>query len=109
VKQSYLVQGKVQGVMFRKTLILAANKRALRAGATNDALDHDTVHFSLEGDSRKIKELEVQLLSLDPLNSWGARAMSLIPLSLFKEIETHEVTTENIENLKFSSGVEFYL
>jgi acylphosphatase len=109
MEQSYSIYGKVQGVMFRKTLILAAGKLELAAGASNDNNDTDCVHFSLAGDSRKIETLEQRLMTLESLNSWGAKATKLIKLKNYKKVKTYEVTTLNIEKLQFTSGVEFYL
>jgi acylphosphatase len=109
MKQSYMVHGKVQGVMFRKTLILAAKNRNLNAGATNDKEDRNCVHFSLEGDKEKIEDIEIKLISLPKLNSWGAKPERLDKVDQYRDVSTYEVTTENINELNFTSGVEFFL
>ncbi|MBT7609184.1 MAG: hypothetical protein HN576_05475 [Bacteriovoracaceae bacterium] len=109
MKQSYMVYGKVQGVMFRKTLILAAKRRGIIAGATNDRQDLNCVHFSLEGKEQDILDIEEKLLSLPELNSWGAKPNKLEKVQNYREISCYEVTTENIGELNFSSGVTFYL
>lgn len=49
--------GKVQNVMFRQTLIRAAAKRGLQAGATNSKKNRNEVLFTLNGDDSKINEI----------------------------------------------------
>ena len=104
-----MARGKVQGVMFRKTLILGAQKRGLKAGATNDPKDENCVHFSVDGEESSIKNLLASMMLLPTLNSWGAKPEHLIPADDFISLEDHQVTTENINQLEFTSGVEFYL
>lgn len=109
MQQSYMVRGKVQGVMFRKTFVLGANKRNLQAGATNDPQDKDLVHVSLEGEGTSMNELMASMMLLPALNSWGAKPVNIVPVENFIPFDQHQVTTDNLESLSFSSGVEFYL
>lgn len=103
------VYGKVQGIMFRQTFIRAAIKRELDAGATNDPNDRNHVTCSMEGDDTAIEELIHDLAQLDKLNSWGAKVDKVERLSDYLNYSSHEVTTENVDEYKWSTGVEFYL
>ncbi|MGB0454302.1 MAG: acylphosphatase [Bacteriovoracaceae bacterium] len=107
--QSFEVRGKVQGVMFRKTLIQAALKRGLEAGATNDKDVPSRVEFTLAGDEGKILELITQLIKGSDLNSWGAKVSELNELESLIDLSNHEVTTENVDEQNFSTGVEFFI
>lgn len=109
MKQSFYVFGKVQGVMFRRTFVLGALKRGLRAGATNDTSDRNKVSCSLEGDEEEILELISDLQSLEELNSWGAKVDRLELQQNFIEIDEHEVHGDNVDDKNWSSGVEFFL
>lgn len=55
--ESYRVWGRVQGVMFRQTLMRGAQRRGLDAGASNDAHDRTAVTLTLCGDPQAIREL----------------------------------------------------
>lgn len=49
--------GQVQRVMFRQTIIRAAQRRGLVAGASNSKSDINEVTFTLSGDNNKIEEI----------------------------------------------------
>ncbi|MCO4794593.1 MAG: acylphosphatase [Bacteriovoracaceae bacterium] len=107
--KSYIVKGKVQGVMFRQTLIRAALNRALEGGATNDPINKNLVRFTLRGDESAILEIITKLTSGDNLNSWGAKVDTLEELGEVLDINVHQVTTHNVDSFNWSGGVEFYL
>ena len=103
------VIGKVQNIMFRQTLIRGLIKRSLVGGATNHKENGDQVTFTISGDPSLIIELIEDLESGKKLNSWGAQVKSLEKFEHVIPIEDHEVTTENVDQIKWSTGVEFYL
>lgn len=107
--KSYKAKGKVQGIMFRQTVIRGAQKRSLQAGATNDPEDENIVRFTLSGDEGKIKEMINKLTAGVEINSWGAKVESLEELSETIPVNDHAVTTSNVDDFKWSPGVEFYL
>lgn len=61
--ESYRVWGRVQGVMFRQTLMRGAQRRGLQAGASNDADDRSAVTLTLAGDPQHVRELVSSLCS----------------------------------------------
>lgn len=108
-RKTFLVKGKVQGIMFRQTVIRGAKKRALKAGATNDPDDRNIVRFTLEGDKAMIQEMVDFMTAGNKLNSWGAQVESLEELMPSYNIHVHEVTTENVDGFNWLKEVEFYL
>eukprot|EP00939_MAST-03C_sp_MAST-3C-sp1_P002916 g2916.t1 len=100
----FIARGTVQGVMFRQTLIRAALKRKLQAGATNRK--DGSVAISLRG-----REVDVEALAKDmrscELNSWGASVASLDTTS--DGIPVHQVTTENVDTFAWDPTVKMYL
>lgn len=105
----YLVAtGKVQGVMFRQTIIRAAEKRKIQAGATNLPSGNE-VAVTLVGDEDLINEIVEGLTSGRPINSWGAFPSQVEVLEQGMELNEHQVTTDNVDDFKWSTGVEFYL
>lgn len=108
VTESFLVHGKVQGIMFRQTFVRALLKRGLLGGATNNKSNQNEVSCSVKGDGDIIKELKEQLLSLESLNSWGAKVEEIVACE-YIPYENCEVTTENVNSKKWTPGVEFYL
>lgn len=109
MKKSFEVFGKVQGIMFRQTLMRSCHRRGIAAGATNDSTNKDRVTFSLDCEEDKIISLCRDLLELEELNSWGAKALSLNELDIFIHFEEHQVTTKNVDDFKWTEGVEFFL
>ncbi|OFZ13020.1 MAG: hypothetical protein A2X86_09360 [Bdellovibrionales bacterium GWA2_49_15] len=107
--KSGIVKGKVQGVMFRQTFIRALLKRQLLGGVSNDPREHDRVSFTIQGDEQKISEVLERLISVVPLNSWGASVTHLELLGAAIPIEQHQVTTANVDNFRWTQSVEFYL
>ena len=103
------VRGTVQNVMFRQTFIRALQKKGLRGGATNNTTDSNEVLFTMEGDRQLILDLENKLKTKEKLNSWGALVEEFQELSEIIPIEEHQVTTENVDNFKWSPNVEMYL
>jgi acylphosphatase len=101
--------GKVQQVMFRQTLIRAAQKRSLRAGASNDKQDKELVHFTMSGDNAKIDEMIAFMRSGKELNSWGAKAREVHEHNTGKALEAHKVTTENVDQFNWAKEVTFYI
>jgi len=95
--------------MFRQTVIRAAEKRGLKAGATNDPSDRSIVRFTLEGNESLISEIIDFMTAGKKLNSWGAQVESLEELTPSYDVNVHEVTTNNVNDFNWSGGVDFYL
>lgn len=108
MKVTYKISGKVQGVMFRQTVIRAAHKRNLEAGATNLPSGNE-VSLSIIGSEEEIADLINALSQQKPINSWNATPLSLEKVSEFVELNDHQVTTKNVDEFNWSSGVEFYI
>jgi acylphosphatase len=114
ITEYYLAWGKVQGVMFRQTFIRACKKRNIQAGATNENIpDKNLVSFTVQGKENQLKEF---ILTLDnfiknkkTLNSWGAIIEKLEKVNIGKDIEEHEVTTNNIDSFKWNPNVSMYI
>lgn len=109
MRESFKVLGKVQGIMFRKTFIRACHRRGLSAGATNSPIDRGVVTCSVEGEDQEVYKLKNDLLELKELNSWGAHVESVVIMDEFINIDSHEVTTDNLESFEWSDGVQFFL
>jgi acylphosphatase len=108
--KSFQVTGRVQGVMFRQTFIRACVKRKIHAGATNHPDNRNLVTCTIESDdSKTIDKLVIDLEELNQLNSWGAHVDSLKILEKSLTVKDHEVTTDNVDNFNWSSGVTFFL
>lgn len=105
---SFLVRGKVQGVMFRKTFVNGAMKRNLEAGATNSLLRRDEVHCTLLGESAQIKEIKEALMGPEKLNSWGARVEEIVEIE-FLPLSHHEVTSTDFQECQLPTGISFFL
>jgi len=105
----FKVTGKVQGVMFRQTFIRGSHARGLKAGASN--LSDGSVSCFLSGPADMIDDIIVNLLSGEPINSWGALVDRMIPISDPEGIpfERHQVTTGNVDSFNWSSDIEMYL
>jgi acylphosphatase len=105
----FVVEGRVQGVMFRQTFIRAAEQRGLTAGASN--LPDRRVSCYLAGGEAKVEEVLVGLQSQKPLNSWGALITALTMLSPMEGIAlgSHQVTTDNVDRFSWNPNVEMYL
>jgi acylphosphatase len=108
MKRFFLVQGNVQGVMFRQTLIRAAQKRSLRAGATNLPGGCE-VAVTLDGDDDAIMEMMKAARELKPLNSWGAAIDELVEQSGGRHIRVHQVTTDNVDDFSWNPSVNMFL
>jgi acylphosphatase len=104
----YVARGRVQGVMFRQTLIRGAQKRGLRAGATN-LPGGDEVAMTLEGEEKAILDLVETARRTRPLNSWGATIEELVDEGHGRPIEDHQVTTENVDGFSWNPNIEMYL
>ena len=108
MQKSFKVFGQVQGVMFRQTFIRGLIKRGLQGGATNQDDQDKTVNITIEADSEeKIKRVITDLMEIKIINSWKATVEKILGIELIK-IEDHEVTTSNVDDHQWSSGVEFY-
>ncbi len=105
------VYGKVQKVMFRQTLMRGALARGLFAAASNDPANRDHVFCYLKGDEGACSNLLESLKSGMKLNSWGAQVteLKLAPPTDLRDFADYEVTTKNVDDINWSSGVEFYL
>lgn len=105
------VYGNVQKVMFRQTLMRGALKRGLFAAASNDPTDRNHVSCYIQGDDKACEELIERLASGIKLNSWGASVSELKRAQNISERDftKYEVSTENVDDINWSSGVEFFL
>lgn len=104
----FTVEGKVQGVMFRQTLIRGAQKRNLKAGATNSS-DGLKVDFSLAGENEKIQEIIDFLKSGTSINSWNPEIKVVHEYPKGKSVTDHEVNTENVDEFKWSTDIKMFL
>ena len=105
--KSFEVFGKVQGIMFRQTFIRGLQKRNISGGATNDPQNKNRVTLSIDASPEVIETLINDLTKTAPLNSWGAVIESfneILPI----ELKDHEVTTDNVDQFKWTPGVKFY-
>lgn len=108
MKRFFLAQGRVQGVMFRQTLIRGAQNRHLRAGASNLPNGRE-VAFTLEGEAAAIADLVEALRTRQPLNSWGACADCLLEQDDGAPVESHQVHTGNVDGFSWNPNVVMYL
>jgi len=108
MKRFFLVKGNVQGVMFRQTLIRAAQKRSLRAGATN-LPGGSEVAITLDGDDKAILEIIKAAKALKPLNSWGAAIEELKEQQGGRKIQRHQVTTDNVDEFSWNPNINMFL
>eukprot|EP01090_Pellita_catalonica_P017769 TRINITY_DN5465_c0_g1_i1.p1 TRINITY_DN5465_c0_g1~~TRINITY_DN5465_c0_g1_i1.p1 ORF type:complete len:116 (+),score=12.50 TRINITY_DN5465_c0_g1_i1:84-431(+) len=98
VRRSFVVVGKVQGVMFRQSLIRGAQKLRIRAGATNlNSPQKDRVSVTLEGGNSEVDDL-INRLQTQQINSWGARVKKIYPQDDTVGVAEHQVTTENVDS-----------
>lgn len=104
----FMVQGKVQGVMFRQTLIRGAQRRNLSAGATNSS-DGLKVDFCLVGNNEKIQEIIDFLKSDVSINSWNPEISAVHEYPEGKTVSEHEVNTENVDGFEWSTDIEMFL
>lgn len=105
----FVVEGRVQGVMFRQTFIRAAQQRGLQAGASN--LPDRRVSCYLAGEEGKLDEILSGLRSQAPLNSWSAvvTRLTLLPPEEGIALQRHQVTTQNVDRLNWNPNVDMYL
>ena len=108
MRRFFLAKGNVQGVMFRQTVIRAAQKRSLRAGATN-LPGGSEVAITLDGDDDAIKEMMRSARDMKPLNSWGAAIEELVEQDGGRQIRGHQVTTENVDDFSWNPDVNMFL
>ncbi|KAH7815374.1 putative Acylphosphatase family protein [Monocercomonoides exilis] len=106
---SFSVRGKVQGVMFRQTIIRACQARGIRGGATNSVADKHEVILTFSGNKEMIEEILAFFRAGKVLNSWGAQVTSITPISTSVPFSNHQVTTENVDTFKWNPRVEFYM
>jgi acylphosphatase len=104
--RTFLAKGKVQGVMFRQTLIRGAQKRKLKCGASN-LPDGNIVKFTLEGDNNLIQEIIDFMKSGKPINNWDAKIDEIIEEG--NPDSKYQVTTENVDTMNWNPNVEMYL
>ncbi len=76
MEKRFSVQGKVQGVFFRKSFVHWLEKLGLKGGATNDPHDGNKVHCTiLDIDDDRLSQL-FQTLSSGKFNNMGAQVES---------------------------------
>jgi acylphosphatase len=106
--KSFRVFGKVQNVMFRQTFIRGLQARSLRGGATNNNDAENTVSITIDSSDDNVTVVIQKLLELKVLNSWNATVEKIEELPDAIPTLSHQVTTENVDEIKWSEGVEFY-
>ena len=108
IQKSFKVYGKVQGVMFRQTFIRGLIKRGLDGGATNINDQEKTVNITIvANNSDTIGSIIETICEIRVINSWDATVEKISEIPLI-ELNNHEVTTSNVDDHQWSSGVEFY-
>jgi acylphosphatase len=108
MRRFFVARGRVQGVMFRQTLIRGAQNRRLQAGASN-LPNGVEVAFTLEGEAEAIAELVEVLRTRQPLNSWGACAECLLEQDDGAPVEAHQVHTGNVDGFSWNPNIAMYL
>lgn len=108
MRRFFVARGRVQGVMFRQTLIRGAQNRRLQAGASN-LPNGVEVAFTLEGEAEAIAELVAALRTRQPLNSWGARADCLLEQDGGAPVEARQVHTGNVDGFSWNPNITMYL
>lgn len=104
-----IVYGKVQGVFFRQTFIIAAAKRNLVGGATNDKKDDTKVSFTICGSEEDCSKLIGLLKSGNQLNSIGAKVSRLEILMNGLSPQEHEYNTFQKDRLRPEPHIEYYV
>ncbi|KAH0791489.1 Acylphosphatase family protein [Histomonas meleagridis] len=95
--------------MFRQTIMRGAIKRGILAGATNCTDDKNKVIATFVGDKDKINDLVKTLGSGKVLNSWNAQVTSYEENESGLPVESHEVTTKNVDQINWPGEVEIYI
>ena len=108
-KVFFYVTGRVQGVMFRQTLMRGAIKRGISCGATNCKDDRKKVDVTIEGNKEKVDEMIKTLMQGKELNSWGAKISKLQLCDKGLDTFEHEVNTKNVDDFKWNDDCEFYI
>jgi acylphosphatase len=103
------VKGRVQEVMFRKTLIYGALKHGIKAGGTNAKDDLEHVDITLSGAADKVDGFIAAIQLGRPLNSIGAEIHSFEVVDRGLPIEAHVTHTGQFQTVSPPPGVEFYL
>lgn len=103
-----IAHGDVQNVMFRQTIIRAAQKLGIEAGATNNS-DKTSCSITLKGPIDKTNSLINVLKSRKVLNSWGAQVFSVDIKPKGISIEEHTVNTKNVDDFHWRDDVDFYI
>ena len=101
--------GNVQGVMFRQTILRAAKKIGLIAGATNCYYDSEKVEISVSGTNEKINEFKKILTPRQKLNSWGAEIEKIEEVESGREPLNHQINTSNLDTFHWRKDIECYI
>ena len=109
VTSYFTFHGKVQYAMFRQTIMRGAISRGILAGATNCNDDKNKVIATFIGDHNKIEDLVKTLGSGKVLNSWNAQVTSYEENETGIPLDSHEVTTKNVDEIKWPGEVEIYI
>merc|ERR1712217_698541 len=98
----FVVQGNVQNVMFRQTMIRAMQSRSIKGGATNHSSDKTRVDLTLVGKADTVNELVGALSQGKNLNSWGAKAQSILETVSGMPVQAHQVNTDNVDSFSWN-------
>lgn len=104
-----IARGKVQEVLFKKTLVMAGHRHGVKAGVTNSEEDKNRVDITIQGEPEKVDELLKVLAPGRKLNSIGAEFSSVELVESGKRFDEHTAHTGQFESTRFPDGVEFYV
>ena len=106
----FQVEGKVQGVMFRYTVVSAASRFGLNVGATNDSSRFDRVLLTFESNNLNVVlSFLNHLKNTIPLNSLGAHVKSYCESEHLIKIEDHQYNSAKIKTIQLSKLPLFFV
>lgn len=111
VVECFEVEGKVQKVMFRQTIVRAMLKHGLKGGASNRKDNKDLVDLTICGDHKKIRDLMARVGNGRPLNDWGATVNRVVEVEAgpHDDWKQHKVTTENVDTFNWNPNVTMFI
>lgn len=109
IEQRFTVDGKVQGVFFRKSFVSLLVSRNLKGGATNHRVKKDRVLCTVFGTQEEISKLLGDLRGIGKFNSYGAMIVSVEEKDHGVSFEDHDVNTKGFDNRGFAPGLKIYL
>ena len=105
MEERFNVEGKVQGIFFRKTFLFALVQRGLEGGATNNSQNKNLVHCTAKGPETECKKLKEDLLNALKVNSLGAKVEKLTEVDHGIEIHEHQANTKETPQPRLPMGI----